>query len=772
MPAMSSAVVPQLIQSDMAQTNRTSAPSGDVVEESNLQNVQRSNKPRPLKIQQPEDTEKYSRSIPGQGFNFNQPVQQLNQDELVDLMNRINNGVKSGQFNSQLAQHIFRLYQQLKLFGDRIEQQQKNELNRVFVSLRQACCRDSGQLGTPCRLKIMELVELRAMGWRPNLAHSQYYLNRSTGEHNQQHNGPNGGSPQSAHHAGRMMLQAQQTGAVHQGMEFDHSMMTTPISAPPFGSVPINPFAFAPPAQLHQPMTSQHHMTMGHAELQQPMVSQPAATQAPSYYLIPASGAIFSHPAPPMMMPPPSPLGGPPMGFAMPPPMQQAPPTALQQQPINAQYHQQQSMAVAQNLMTTSGGMDQSQHAAHIEPETPWPRGAVTKPSVKFPQPQKVAGKNMFRDEIVIRNADSGKIMGVKGRRVAVVEEISKTIISFQKVPQGAKERSLTITGNSEETIQRAKVLIEETIRRNVSPTRAEGEGETDPPMDVQAHAADPALDCGPDVTEISTHVLVETENAVGGSQMVSEVSRKLSEDMSKFFELTNDSGVLKLSCADPEMLAAAQDALNAYFKRQTPLRRSQGTSGGTQAERQLRAERRKSMPSYSPDASNQEKGNRRQSPNREAQPCPPDEILSWRRREPPQPDQTNENQYRGLSGSPKGQQGGQKEGNKSFQKKPQQQRFAKSTPNLSGIDKERKDSQDSDDESQSQLSMQVVYTRDYLLQCSSSQLAHMSPGSVPKIRVDAPEILREVPGKFDGAEYKAQKTAAKTAGSTQQKTA
>lgn len=53
-----------------------------------------------------------------------------------------------------------------------------DELNRVFVSLRQACCRDNGQLGTPCRLKMMELVELRAMGWRPSLAHTQYYLSR------------------------------------------------------------------------------------------------------------------------------------------------------------------------------------------------------------------------------------------------------------------------------------------------------------------------------------------------------------------------------------------------------------------------------------------------------------------------------------------------------------------------------------------------------------------------------------------------------------------
>ena len=62
--------------------------------------------------------------------------------------------------------------------------------------------------------------------------------------------------------------------------------------------------------------------------------------------------------------------------------------------------------------------------------------------------------------------------MGVKGRRVAVVEELSKTVISFQKVDPKNKDRVLTITGSTEESIQFAKKLIEETIRRNVSPNR------------------------------------------------------------------------------------------------------------------------------------------------------------------------------------------------------------------------------------------------------------------------------------------------------------
>ena len=35
---------------------------------------------------------------------------------------------------------------------------------------------------------------------------------------------------------------------------------------------------------------------------------------------------------------------------------------------------------------------------------------------------------------MIIRNADSGKLMGVKGRRVALVEQLSGSVISFQKV--------------------------------------------------------------------------------------------------------------------------------------------------------------------------------------------------------------------------------------------------------------------------------------------------------------------------------------------------
>lgn len=62
--------------------------------------------------------------------------------------------------------------------------------------------------------------------------------------------------------------------------------------------------------------------------------------------------------------------------------------------------------------------------------------------------------------------------MGVKGRRVALIEAISKTVISFQKVDPKCKERLLTIIADTADAIECAKRLIADTIERNVSPER------------------------------------------------------------------------------------------------------------------------------------------------------------------------------------------------------------------------------------------------------------------------------------------------------------
>jgi len=101
--------------------------------------------------------------------------------------------------------------------------------------------------------------------------------------------------------------------------------------------------------------------------------------------------------------------------------------------------------------------------------------GEIIASSGRFIVPTKIPGKNYFKDEIVIRNADSGKVMGLKGRRVHMIEEMTETIISFQRVVPGAKERLVQITGPGIDNILQAKKLIEDTIRRNQSPGREEG---------------------------------------------------------------------------------------------------------------------------------------------------------------------------------------------------------------------------------------------------------------------------------------------------------
>ncbi|XP_026275251.1 eukaryotic translation initiation factor 4E-binding protein Mextli isoform X2 [Frankliniella occidentalis] len=87
-------------------------------------------------------------------------------------------------------------------------------------------------------------------------------------------------------------------------------------------------------------------------------------------------------------------------------------------------------------------------------PTTPQPTllgpGEILKTSGKFPKPTKIPNKNYCKDEVVIRNSDSGK------------------------VNPGAKERLVQITGPTEEKIIHARQLMEDTIRRNASPVRPE----------------------------------------------------------------------------------------------------------------------------------------------------------------------------------------------------------------------------------------------------------------------------------------------------------
>uniref|UniRef100_A0A0N5C5F8 KH_dom_type_1 domain-containing protein n=1 Tax=Strongyloides papillosus TaxID=174720 RepID=A0A0N5C5F8_STREA len=73
-----------------------------------------------------------------------------------------------------------------------------------------------------------------------------------------------------------------------------------------------------------------------------------------------------------------------------------------------------------------------------------------------------------------MRQKSTNKVLQIREKitiRIAVVEDLTKTILSFQKVDSKSKDRILIITGTSHDSIEYAKKLIEETIRRNVSPS-------------------------------------------------------------------------------------------------------------------------------------------------------------------------------------------------------------------------------------------------------------------------------------------------------------
>ncbi|KRG03661.1 eukaryotic translation initiation factor 4E-binding protein Mextli isoform X3 [Drosophila mojavensis] len=101
------------------------------------------------------------------------------------------------------------------------------------------------------------------------------------------------------------------------------------------------------------------------------------------------------------------------------------------------------TLAAAQAAAIAAVGSPNQQHLL-------LPPGAVIRNSGKFPKPTKIPGKTYCKDEVVIRNADSGK------------------------VNPGAKERLVQITGPAEDKINYAKQLMEDTIRRNASPVRLE----------------------------------------------------------------------------------------------------------------------------------------------------------------------------------------------------------------------------------------------------------------------------------------------------------
>ncbi|XP_055915793.1 eukaryotic translation initiation factor 4E-binding protein Mextli isoform X2 [Eupeodes corollae] len=149
--------------------------------------------------------------------------------------------------------------------------------------------------------------------------------------------------------------------------------------------------------------------------------------------------------------------------------------------------------------------------------------GEIIRNSGKFPKPTKIPGKTYCKDEVVIRNADSGK------------------------VNPGAKERLVQITGPSEEKINYAKQLIEDTIRRNASPVRL------DPSMGGGHSGGGAGGSCSSLASSASDETQPRTGGGGGGGS--SSISHNIPNRLS--LNSTSAGNFLSSSTTSPNLMAS-----------------------------------------------------------------------------------------------------------------------------------------------------------------------------------------------------------------------
>jgi len=242
---------------------------------------------------------------------------------VLELYGRVAKDLSIRHYDRGVVGSIVALNNGLKVYGLQLEQTHKDVLDKYQVFLRTAC-RD-GTLDLVARLQLLEIIELRAMKWKPNENVTNYYKHK--------------------------LLQVEQC-----DVNYNHDG--------------------GPQQQLPRPTS----LNANASEF------QPVST---AKFLASASANLSSL------------------------------------------------------LSVNPASGDQAL------PTPPVPPGQVMVSSGKFDRPSRVPGKQpqqQFKDEVVIRNADSGK------------------------VETGAKERLVQIMGPDEGRIKTAKGLIEETIQRNKTP--------------------------------------------------------------------------------------------------------------------------------------------------------------------------------------------------------------------------------------------------------------------------------------------------------------
>lgn len=223
---------------------------------------------------------------------------------------------------------------------------------------------------------------------------------------------------------------------------------------------------------------------------------------------------------------------------------------------FNSRYSQLEEAGDSQNL---SGSISpntllnvQNQNLTNVAGISLAP-GELLRSSGKFTKPTKIVGKNYFKDEIVIRNCDSGKVNA------------------------GARDRLVQITGPHEEAIGHAKFLVEDTIKRNVSPVR---DNISESTLDNKD-----AVDYGNSFFDRNNQS-ASKRNLMHSYSMTDAFSREISIPL----HISND--VIFLRGTNPDLLKTAKNVLMEYFSGQfdtlekdsmLPLTRSASSGNNSQ---------------------------------------------------------------------------------------------------------------------------------------------------------------------------------------------
>ncbi|KAF7640008.1 hypothetical protein Mgra_00000453 [Meloidogyne graminicola] len=395
----------------------------------------------------------------------------------------IEQNINKNKFSTMLGDQIYEICLELKIKGKEIEQTNKDKLDKFFISLRLASCRENGELGLPCRIKILELLELRLMGWRTNLSYCKYYARKErefeelikkdefglTRTSSSINSSPNSiSSTKYLINENKQNLIPNITPKQQQNLIENNSGLI--LSSPPIFSTQFN---IPPPPTIQSPPTTSY---LFNSQFDKGISSNPST----AFIFVPST-------IPPTFVP-----TGNLINFSSPPPL------------FNSF-----SSSTFYNYSTSE---------------------------LELIQPKIKNTSNIFREEINIRNSDSGKVMGVKGRRVALIEELSNTVISFQKVEPKCQNRQLTIIAEDKNFIELAKSLISETIERNTSPDRKSVKNE---------------------LMEKTSHLTKDIEKDIS----------KIIDIESKIKIIRENDDILKIASNDVSLLNLAQEAINLCLK-------------------------------------------------------------------------------------------------------------------------------------------------------------------------------------------------------------